>query len=300
MPRSWPPSWRRRWRQPWRRSPQRPVTAHGPGICAILFYGSCLRDGYRDGLMIDLYLLCDDYAAVHRSRSCSWLNRLDPAQRLLCGDRPRRCHCAGQVCAGEPAAVRASDGAGHPQPVFLGTVRPAHRPGLGTRLDIAARVRAALVRPSSPPSRRPAAGAHARRRGRALGPGLTESYRTELRAEKPHRARPIVQHDVERYRRITAAFAGTAPSMPAAAAARRWWRRRDRGQGAVDPAAGQGIVHLRRRCGLHRLEDQPPRRRSGRVQPVGAPPPDPGGTAGALAADAAGGGALAVPATRSR
>ena len=59
---------------------------------------------------------------------------------------------------------------------------------------------------------------------------LTESYRTELRAEKPHRARVIVQHDVERYRRIAAAFAGTAPAMPAAAAARLWWRRRVEGK----------------------------------------------------------------------
>ena len=29
-------------------------------------------------MMIDLYLLCDDYAAVHRSRLMQWLNRLIP------------------------------------------------------------------------------------------------------------------------------------------------------------------------------------------------------------------------------
>jgi hypothetical protein len=39
--------------------------AHGEAVCAVLFYGSCLRDGYHEGLMVDLYLLVDGYAAVH-------------------------------------------------------------------------------------------------------------------------------------------------------------------------------------------------------------------------------------------
>ena len=45
-----------------RPSRQPRARAHGAGVCAVLFYGSCLRDGYRDGLLVDLYLLVDDYA----------------------------------------------------------------------------------------------------------------------------------------------------------------------------------------------------------------------------------------------
>ena len=205
--------------------------AHGPGVSAILFYGSCLRDGYRDGLMIDLYLLCDDYAAVHRSRLMQWLNRLIPPNVYYV----ETAH-AGAIVRAKYALVSLPQferrmGPATRNPYFW--ARFAQPTGLvwARDLDIAARVRAALVqaivtteqaaRPLVPtPDDAVALWARA----------LTESYRTELRAEKPHRAQSIVQHDVARYRRITAAFAGTAPIMPPAAATRLWWRRRVEGK----------------------------------------------------------------------
>ena len=52
--------------------------AHGEAVTAVLFYGSCLRDGYQPGLMVDLYVLVEDYAAVHRSALMRMLNRLVP------------------------------------------------------------------------------------------------------------------------------------------------------------------------------------------------------------------------------
>jgi hypothetical protein len=61
---------------------------------------------------------------------------------------------------------------------------------------------------------------------------FTESYRTELRAEPPDRARELVAHDAERYRRIAAALrpGPGGPAVSTTAATRRWRRRRLEGK----------------------------------------------------------------------
>jgi hypothetical protein len=51
---------------------------HGPGIAAVLFYGSCMRNGDDVGSVVDLYLLADSYETVHRGRLMRLLNRLLP------------------------------------------------------------------------------------------------------------------------------------------------------------------------------------------------------------------------------
>ena len=51
---------------------------HGPGIAAVLFYGSCLRAGDDAGSVVDLYLLADSYEKVHRGLLMRLLNRLLP------------------------------------------------------------------------------------------------------------------------------------------------------------------------------------------------------------------------------
>jgi hypothetical protein len=51
---------------------------HGAGIAAVLFYGSCMRDGDDAGGVVDLYLLADSYEKVHRSPLMRLLNRLLP------------------------------------------------------------------------------------------------------------------------------------------------------------------------------------------------------------------------------
>ena len=48
---------------------------HGPGIAAVLFYGSCLRRGDDVGAVVDLYLLADSYQ-IHPGplmRTLNWL-----------------------------------------------------------------------------------------------------------------------------------------------------------------------------------------------------------------------------------
>ena len=113
---------------------------------------------------------------------------------------------------------------------------------------------------------------------------LRESYRTELRAEKPERAAEIVRGDLERYRRVSAALGPREPDGSAARAARRWFLRRCAGKGAEPPAPRQGVLDIRRRRRLSRLEDQPACRGAGRVQRLGAAPSIPGGPIRALAA----------------
>ena len=49
----------------------------GHSIAAVLFYGSCRRDGHANGVM-DFYVLVDSYRALHEHRLRAWLNELVP------------------------------------------------------------------------------------------------------------------------------------------------------------------------------------------------------------------------------
>ena len=51
---------------------------HGPGIAAVLFYGSCLRDQDDIDKIADLYLLADSYSQLHRGVLMRGLNSLLP------------------------------------------------------------------------------------------------------------------------------------------------------------------------------------------------------------------------------
>src|SRR4051795_8488143 len=54
------------------------IAALYPGAArAVLFYGSCLREGRLEGLMLDFYLIVSDYRAAYGR---SWLS---PANRLI-------------------------------------------------------------------------------------------------------------------------------------------------------------------------------------------------------------------------
>jgi hypothetical protein len=201
-------------------------------VCAVLFYGSCLRDGYHEGLMVDLYLLVDGYAAVHGPGLMRWLNRLIPPNvyyidTAFGGGRVRAKYALVSLPQFE-RLVRP----GNLNPYFW--ARFAQPTGLVWARDagVMRRVQGALVQAivTTEASARPLVdnGAEA-----VWARALSESYRTELRSEKPHRALGIVAHDRERYRRIGAALAageGMATTESAAAAARRWRLRRIQGK----------------------------------------------------------------------
>ncbi len=204
---------------------------HGPGVCAVLFYGSCLRDGYQEGLLVDLYLLVEDYATVHRSPVMRWLNRLIPPNVYYAETSHD-----GAVVRAKYALVSLPQfehrvGAGTRNPYFW--ARFAQPTGLVWSRDAATdlRVRSALVQAILTTDRavRPLLADP----GDALAfwaRAFAESYRTELRAEKPHRAAAIVSREAGRYRRVTAALGTRAPDGDAATAARRWWIRRLEGK----------------------------------------------------------------------
>ena len=207
-------------------------TAHGQPVCAVLFYGSCRRDGYRDGQLVDLYVLVDDYAGVHRSAVMRWLNRLIPPnvyylEVALAGRQVRAKYAL--VSLGQ-LELRVA-----PQtlnPYFW--ARFAQPTGLLWSRDAATcdRVRAALVQ-----AIRTTVAAALPLVGEPIDAAtlwtraLIESYRTELRAEKPERARSIVQGDLERYRLVTAALGPVPRSTSPATARRRWFWRRVQGKG---------------------------------------------------------------------
>ena len=66
-------------------------TRYGPGLQAIVFYGSCLRSGdVRDGL-IDLYVVVDGYRSAYRNALLAFLNKLLPPNvfYMTCPDEDR-------------------------------------------------------------------------------------------------------------------------------------------------------------------------------------------------------------------
>jgi hypothetical protein len=207
---------------------------HGAAVLAVLFYGSCLRDGYRDGTLVDLYLLVEDYAGVHRSWPMRHLNRLVPPNVYYI----ETAH-AGRTVRAKYALVSLPQ---FERRVRFTTSNPyfwarfAQPTGLLWARDATTRERvtAALTQAIATTERaaRPLVGA-------AAGPAavwsraLAESYRTELRAEKPHRARTIVEHDALRWRRVSEALAageGEPATETAEGAARHWRRRRIEGK----------------------------------------------------------------------
>jgi hypothetical protein len=208
--------------------------AHGNAVDAVLFYGSCRRDGYREGMLVDLYVLVEGYAAAHRSGLMRRLNRLVPpnvyyAETSHAGATVRAKYAL--VSLGQfERRMRFSTS----NPYFW--ARFAQPTGLVWARDagVRARVAGALAQAIATTERatRPLLGNGADAVD-LWARALRESYRTELRAEKPHRAREIVEGDGERWRRVDAALAageGERATETPAQAARHWRRRRIEGK----------------------------------------------------------------------
>lgn len=201
----------------------------GEAALAVLFYGSCLRDGYREGMLVDLYVLIDAYRKVHRSRLMRLLNRLVPpnvyfAQTPLADGVVRAKYALVSLHQFE-RRMRFSTS----NPYFW--ARFAQPTGLIWARDatVRARVAMALAQAIATTERsvRPLVGTTSDPAD-LWARALAESYRTELRAEKPHRASAIVAHDRERWRRVAKALAAGEgePATETAAQAERHWRRR--------------------------------------------------------------------------
>jgi hypothetical protein len=207
---------------------------HGDAITAVLFYGSALRDGAVEGRLVDLYLVARSYEALHPGRIMRWLNRRIPPNVYYVETRH------GSVTVRAKYATVSLDGlerlvsAATDNPYFW--ARFAQPTGIVWAGDAATRLRicralgtavttlAGAVRPLLGPAPPP---------DELWIRAFQETYRTELRAEKPQRARQLYEANAERYAALTPALLATLPVPDAAAAedaARAWKRRRARGK----------------------------------------------------------------------
>jgi len=205
---------------------------HGAGILAVLFYGSCYRDGRDEGGLVDLYLIAESYRAVHRHPLARLMNALLPPN-VYYVDAPfegRRVR-AKYALVSLPQFLRLT-GACTFNPYFW--ARFAQPAGLVwvRDPDVRTQIRRALVQAIVTTYRaaRPLVGD----RPDPLAVwqrAFLESYRTELRVEKPERARQIVEHFRERYRRLSGLLERLpAVSVSPAVCRRRWRLRRMQGK----------------------------------------------------------------------
>ncbi len=204
----------------------------GPGVLAVLFYGSVRRDQDEEGGIVDLFLLVESYAALPGSRLQRVLNGLLPPnvfylETAFEGRKLRAKYAVITLSQFEravgPSALLPYFWARFAQPVSL----------IWSRDEASrARVRAALaqavetlIRSAWPLFEAPPKSSEFWARA------FTETYRSELRAErKGRRAQQIYEAHADRYDRLLAAFPEARRGPTGAAARRRakvaWWLRR--------------------------------------------------------------------------
>ncbi|PWE34026.1 hypothetical protein DDZ14_02365 [Maritimibacter sp. 55A14] len=178
---------------------------HGDAVRALIFYGSALREGEAAAKMLDFYVIVGSYRAVHGTglrAFATWI--LPPSVHFLQIDGPegRKLRSKYAIISERAFHRRAGGGvlesmlwARFTQPATVQCDDPATRAAL---LDTLARAPAHFARQTRPLLD-----------GR-IGPGdlwvrgLAESYRTELRPERPlPRATEIVERAPDRYARLS-------------------------------------------------------------------------------------------------
>jgi hypothetical protein len=205
---------------------------HGPGVAAVLFYGSCLRAGEDVGSVVDLYLLADSYEKVHRGPLMRLLNRMLPPNVYYIetpfAERAVRAKYALVTLEQFERLVDRQTlepyfWARFAQPtVVLWAREPAIRDritrALATAVLTAARETCDLLGSSPAPDR-------------LWARAFFEAYRTELRAEAPERGIALYQAFPARYDAVTRIIDAVEHAPPSEAlkrrrGAERKWRRR--------------------------------------------------------------------------
>lgn len=215
----------------------------GDSSRAVLFYGSALRADALAGLMLDFYVVVDDYAAAYgRSSRGRWLaranRRLPPnVFRIVAGELSAKYAVLDaadffRLCS--PVTRNPAVWARFAQPARLAWVRDAAaRHGA---IAVVAQAPAALLGAAAPVMPRELAV------GAMWSQAFALTYATELRAERTGRAASLVDADPARY----ATFA--APALAAAGIAATITGGRVRLHAPADPAA-TGDWARRRRAG---------------------------------------------------
>jgi hypothetical protein len=180
-------------------------TRYGHNACAVMFYGSCLRRGYQDDDVVDLYLIVDRYGHGPVSRLSAFLNWLLPPNVVYLetkfGNGMVRAKCAIISLADFERGVsgrwfHSYMWARFAQPCRLAYVRDddVMECILGA-LEGAAQT---MVREVRPLMSEPFDSATLWRKA------LEETYGAELRAERPGRASELISVNLERYNKISA------------------------------------------------------------------------------------------------
>lgn len=195
---------------------------HGETVAAVLFYGSCLRQGAEldlAGSVLDLYVLVDAYGRAFRRRLAAWANRQLPPNVFFV-DLPwgrERVRAKYAVVSVDQFRRRSRDAAAHPyfwarfaQPMRLVHARDeaiadAVRDGLVDALATFASQTAALVEGPVDPRR-------------FWSAGLGATFRAELRSEGPERAGELAVADGARIERLTLPALRAAGLRPVEAA----------------------------------------------------------------------------------
>jgi hypothetical protein len=177
---------------------------YGGSIAAILFYGSCLRNGTDEDGLLDLYVLVDRYRDFYPGRGLAMLNALLPPNVFYMGkavgDRTVRAKYAvmsvnGFVRLNSQRCFSSAFWARFAQPCAVLYVRDtAAEAAVSTALASAVTTFVQRVLPLMPD------------RFDALELwqcGLAASYATELRPERLGKANELVNADQDRYRRVT-------------------------------------------------------------------------------------------------
>jgi hypothetical protein len=198
------------------------IAAQHPGARAVLFYGSCLREQQLDGLMLDFYLIVEDYRTAYPKRWLAWANRLIP---------PNVFPFAHEGMAAKYAVLSEADfhRLNGPETRNVSVwARFAQPSRLAWSSDSAAAERAIASVARAAPTLLAAAGSVDGeapldwwRRAFAL------TYSVELRAERGGRAASVVDAQPDRYE----AFSNPATAaIPLAARGGQWMRRRIEGK----------------------------------------------------------------------
>ena len=212
---------------------------HGAGVKAVLFYGSCLREGGEEGLA-DLYLLVERYGPALENPVSALGNSLLPPNvyYLETEFEGRRYRAKYALLSLDDFKAGCRDWfhsyiwARFAQPLRLGLLaEDALRDDLAAALAAAVRRTIMETLPLMPA---------AFTAGELWGRAFAETYRCELRAERPGRAGQLVLSDLARYQALTRLALGDLEerdgvyrqiaSLNQAGAARRWARRRALGK----------------------------------------------------------------------
>lgn len=201
---------------------------HGDGVAAVLAYGSALRERNDASKMIDLYLLVEDYSAAGQRRLLGLANRLLPPNVYYleidhAGGRVRSKYAMVALAQLErlvaPRTLHPYFWARFAQPTTLvwardGAVAERVQRALAQAVLTLTGEAWPLTAPEDPPEAR-------------WVRAFSETYRTELRAEGPERARQLYRAHASRYDAIAAETGpGAGTGLSRAAALRRWRARR--------------------------------------------------------------------------